>query len=76
MMFVAGRPWSYIGVALPITIAPDADLAHRIEGIHETAGNVLMWLAIAHAAAALYHHVVQRDDTLLRMTGRRSKRSR
>jgi cytochrome b561 len=26
-----------------------------------------MWLAIAHVAAAVFHHFVQRDDTLLRM---------
>ncbi|AIF49529.1 cytochrome b [Dyella japonica] len=69
MMFCAGKPWSFAGLSLPVTIAPDAALAHRIEDMHETAGNGLLWLAIAHAVAAIYHHVVQRDDTLLRMTG-------
>ena len=67
MMFVAGKPWNLLGLPLPVLGAADRDLAHRIEAIHETAGNVLMWLAIAHVAAALFHHYVQRDDTLLRM---------
>jgi cytochrome b561 len=67
MMFVAGKPWNLLGLPLPVLATPDPDLAHAIEDIHETVGNVLMWLAIAHAAAAVFHHLVQRDDTLLRM---------
>jgi cytochrome b561 len=67
MMFVAGKPWNLLGLPLPVLAVPNPDLAHAIEGIHETAGDVLMWLAIAHVAAAVFHHFVQRDDTLLRM---------
>lgn len=74
MMFYAGREWSFAGLPLPTLSDPDAALADRIEGIHETVGNVLMWLAIVHAAAALYHHIVQRDDTLLRMSWARDRR--
>lgn len=74
MMFQAGKSWGFVGLSLPIAMPPDSVLANRLEDIHETAGNLLLWLAVAHAAAALYHHVVQRDDTLLRMTGgRRNK---
>ncbi|PXV57406.1 Cytochrome b561 [Dyella jiangningensis] len=68
MMFYAGKPWGFLGLSLPVAGTPDASLAHAIESAHETAGNVLLWLVVAHAVAALYHHVVQRDDTLLRMT--------
>lgn len=71
MMFLAGKSWSFVGLSLPTAMPPDSALAHQIENIHETMGNVLLWLAIAHAAAALYHHFIQRDDTLLRMTGGR-----
>ncbi|QNK02876.1 cytochrome b [Dyella telluris] len=73
MMFYAGKEWSFAGLPLPTLSDPDTALAHRIEDIHETVGNVLMWLAIAHAAAALYHHVVQRDNTLVRMTWARDR---
>jgi cytochrome b561 len=67
MMFAAGKPWNLFGLPMPIQAMPDIDLAHRLKEIHETAGNVFMWLAMAHAAAALFHRYVQRDDTLQRM---------
>lgn len=34
---------------------------------HEALGNVFIWVAGVHAAAALLHHFVMRDDTLRRM---------
>lgn len=67
MMMAAGKPWNLLGLSLPVLAQPDMALARSIKGIHETAGDVLMWLAVAHAAAALFHHYIQRDDTLLRM---------
>lgn len=66
MMLVGGKPWNLLGVPLP-TLNPDPGLAKQLEELHETAGNALMWLAIFHAAAALFHHFVRRDDTLRRM---------
>lgn len=35
--------------------------------VHEIAGQVLVVVALGHAAAALWHHFVQRDGTLGRM---------
>jgi cytochrome b561 len=35
--------------------------------IHGWLGNVLIWLAGLHAAAALYHHFWRRDTVLLSM---------
>ena len=54
------------GSALPL---PDATVTWvRLLGkAHETLGNVFIWVAGAHAAAALLHHFVMRDDTLRRM---------
>lgn len=59
--------WDFLGLALPQAATPDKHFAHQIEDIHETFGNVLMYLAAAHAVAALAHHYLQRDDTLKRM---------
>lgn len=59
--------WNFLGLALPHVPVPDKDLAHGIQEVHETFGNVLMYLAAAHAVAALGHHYVQHDDTLRRM---------
>ena len=38
--------------------------------IHETSAQALMLLALAHAAAALFHQFILRDGTLRRMVGR------
>lgn len=59
--------WDFLGIALPHVATPDKDIAHQIQEIHETFGNVLMYLAAAHAVAAFTHHFIQRDDTLKRM---------
>ncbi|MGE9627421.1 cytochrome b, partial [Escherichia coli] len=38
-----------------------------IKDIHETLANIGYFLIAAHAGAALFHHYVQKDNTLLRM---------
>ena len=67
MMVAKGRPWDFLGIPLPHVSAPDRHLAHRIEDIHETLGNVLMYLAAAHALIALFHHFIRRDNALRQM---------
>lgn len=36
--------------------------------VHETLGNLLIIVALGHVGAALWHHFVQKDGTLTRMT--------
>ena len=62
-----GKPVPFFGLELPPLIGPDKALAESIEDLHKTAGTVGYWLIVLHAAAALFHHYVQRDDTLTRM---------
>jgi cytochrome b561 len=38
--------------------------------VHETAAVAILVLAGVHAAAALWHHLVRRDDVLRGMLGR------
>lgn len=57
----------FFGLELPALTAPDKQLAERAEGIHETLGTVGYFLIGLHAAAALFHHYVQGDNTLRRM---------
>ncbi|TNJ33376.1 cytochrome b [Arenimonas terrae] len=52
---------------LPPLMAPDPDLAHRLEDLHGTLGSLFYWVIGLHVAAALYHHLLRRDDTLVRM---------
>jgi cytochrome b561 len=62
-----GKPVSYLGWQLPVLLAADKPLAHQIREVHETFGLVLFYLALAHAAVAVWHHRVMRDNTLRRM---------
>jgi cytochrome b561 len=45
----------------------DCALTRSLKGIHEVLANALMIIAGLHAAAALAHHYIFRDRTLLRM---------
>ena len=63
-----GRPVSWFGVFnLPQLVAENHDLHEVWEHRHEQLFWVLVLLATGHAGMAIYHQVVQRDDTLSRM---------
>jgi len=62
-----GEPVPFFGMRLPALIAANKELAKQLEEIHETVGNIGYFLIGLHAAAALAHHYISRDDTLLRM---------
>jgi cytochrome b561 len=63
----SGTPWNFLGLSLPGVAVPDRAFSHQLQGIHGTLGQILMYLAAAHAVLALFHHFVQRDNTLRRM---------
>ncbi|MEO8125094.1 MAG: cytochrome b [Burkholderiales bacterium] len=62
-----GNPITFYGLQLPLLIGQDKDLYKSLKDIHETIGTVGYYLIGLHAAAALFHHYVMRDTTLLRM---------
>lgn len=66
-----GHAPSIAGLQLPLLIAENHALAERLEGWHEGIAVAGYWLVGLHALAALYHHYVRHDDTLLRMSPRR-----
>jgi len=55
---------------LPALTGRDAGLAELARNIHEWGFWLLVLMVAAHAGAALFHHFVQRDDTLRRMLPR------
>lgn len=64
------------GIELPPLLAPDKALAHTLMDVHETGANLGYALLALHTAAALLHHYVLHDNTLLRMLpGRRTPRA-
>lgn len=65
------RPFKWFGLFdMPKLVAPNEGVRSLAHNAHETLFWVLVALVLAHAGAALYHHLVQRDATLARMLPR------
>jgi len=59
------------GVRIAPLLPESHDIGRTIASIHGWLGDAIMWLAGAHAAAALYHHFVRKDGVLVSMLPRR-----
>jgi cytochrome b561 len=70
------QPVPFFGIQLPALIGENKALAKQLEEIHETVGNIGYFLIGLHAAAALAHHYIHRDNTLVRMLPSRSAKSK
>lgn len=68
-----GEPILLFGVQLPQLIGRDKALYDTLKEIHKTIGTIGYYLIGLHAAAALFHHYVMRDSTLVRMSPQRSQ---
>lgn len=73
MLGAAGDPLALFGVPLPPLTGPDEALGEILEESHETAGTIGYGLIALHAGAALFHHYVRHDNTLVRMLARPSR---
>lgn len=71
LLSAAGKPIVWFGLELPALVGADPALAKSLKMWHERIATAGYWLIGLHAAAALFHHYVRRDDTLLRMLPRR-----
>ncbi len=71
MNSASGFPLWWFGLfRVPAIAARDHDLHEMTESLHEALFWALIVLALVHAAAAMYHHLFQRDATLARMLPR------
>ena len=62
------RPFKLFGlVEMPKLVAPSEQASQFSHAIHEWGFWALILLVLAHAGAALYHHIHLRDATLARM---------
>lgn len=62
-----GKAIRWLGIPIPALIGRDDAFAERIGELHETVGSAGYVLIGFHAAAALFHHYVLKDDVLMRM---------
>jgi len=68
MSSASGFPVVYFGVLpLPDLVAKDKALADTLKLVHYVLNKTLLVLVVLHVAAALKHHVLDRDDVLTRM---------
>jgi cytochrome b561 len=67
-----GDPIPFFGLRLPALVAENKEFAASVEELHVTLATSGYFLIGLHAAAALFHHYVQRDNTLKRMLPSRS----
>jgi cytochrome b561 len=65
MSMYAGRGVDLLGI--PPLFEKNVELAQQFGAIHGLTMNVILLLVLLHAAAALWHHYVQKDETLGRM---------
>ncbi len=66
-----GKTIPFFGFDMPALIAPDKNLAHTLEDIHENLGIAGLYLIGLHTAASLFHHYILRDNALTRMLPKR-----
>ena len=66
-----GNGTAFFGWEIPAAIAKDRATARALNNVHEVLADALLVVVALHAAAALWHHVVVRDDTLRRMLPQR-----
>ncbi|MBR0992403.1 cytochrome b [Bradyrhizobium japonicum] len=68
LQFARGDALSVFGLAaIPSPWLKDAAFAHNVKEVHEILAQALVVLAMVHASAALMHHWVFQDRTLVRM---------
>lgn len=68
MSSAAGIPVVYFGVLqLPDLVAKNKELFELLKTVHYVLNKTLLALIVLHVAAAVKHHVVDRDDVLVRM---------
>ncbi len=65
--YCRGADWKLFGIVMPTASPGDGEIAGMLIDWHRTLAPLGYWLIGLHAAAALLHHYVIRDNTLLRM---------
>jgi cytochrome b561 len=69
--WLEGHPLTLLGAfEIRPMLAPAHELGATIASIHTWLGDAILWVAGIHALAAIYHHLILRDDVLASMLPR------
>ena len=68
LTWMRGDALDFFGLfTIPAPFAPDRETARSVKEVHEVLATLILFVTGVHAAAALWHHYVRRDDVLRRM---------
>lgn len=67
VMYNRGHEWLVFGLTMPYASEAHFDIVDTLKPYHILLANLGYWLIGLHALAALTHHYVWKDNTLLRM---------
>lgn len=73
MSSAGGHGVSFFGLDMPALMNKDADFGKLMNNTHRLLSYALIGAVLLHAAGALKHHFIDRDNTLIRMVGVRMK---
>jgi cytochrome b561 len=65
--WLEGHPLTWLGGEIGPWISSSHDLGARVASLHGWLGDIILWIAGLHAAAALFHHFVLKDGVLRSM---------
>ena len=73
-VYFKGHEWTVLGIPMPHAPELDEDRQFSVKEIHETIANIGYFVIGIHAFAAIFHHYVCKDNTLLRiMPGKKNR---
>lgn len=67
-LYYGNIEWSFFSYPMPVAGEENIVMQHDLKEIHELIANTGYFIVGLHAAAALFHHYIMRDNTLTRMT--------
>jgi len=71
MSMYAGHGINYFGLfEIPALVEKNKEIGKIFHEVHEISGYTLIVVLALHMAAAIKHHLIDKDDTLNRMLGR------
>ena len=71
LMYNRGNPWIAFGLVMPHAAESNFGLADLFKEYHKLLANLSYYVVGLHALAALLHHNLWKDNTLLRMMPRK-----
>jgi superoxide oxidase len=73
LLSAEGHDVMFFGLQLPALAAADREFAGSVAEVHEMIGTLGYFLIGLHTIAALFHHYITKDNTLVRMLPRADK---